>query len=106
VHLNFSFSDRANDVAVDFRVKLPAGVAFVANNENGAVRAHGLTGPIKAHTVNGECELETAGACEASTVNGSVHATLGRLAPHDHLDFSTVNGSITLALPAAADADL
>jgi hypothetical protein len=106
VHLNFSLSDRANDVEVNFRVKVPAGVAFVANNENGAVRAHGLAGPIKAHTVNGECELETAGNCEASTVNGSVHASIGRLAPHDDLAFSTVNGSVTLALPAAADANV
>jgi DUF4097 and DUF4098 domain-containing protein YvlB len=104
--LSFGFSDRANDVEVNFRIRVPAGVAFVANNENGAVRALGLTGPVKVHTVNGECELETAGSGEASTVNGSVRATIGRLSPHDGLAFSTVNGSVTLALPAAADADV
>ena len=106
VHLNFSFSDRANDVDVDFRIKVPAGVAFTANNVNGAVRVRGLTGPLKVHTVNGECEIETAGSGQASTVNGSVHASIGRAGAHDDLTFSTVNGSITLALPEATDAEV
>ena len=104
--MHVSFSEPANDVEVDFHVKLPAGVAFTANNVNGAVRVRGLSGRLKVHTVNGECEIETAGSGQASTVNGSVHATIGRADAHDDLGFSTVNGSIVLALPAALDADV
>jgi hypothetical protein len=102
----FGLRNPGSDVQVDFHVRVPAGVAFTANNVNGAVRVHGLTGKLSAHTVNGECEIETAGSGEASTVNGSVHATIGRADANDDLNFSTVNGSITLALPAAIDVDV
>ena len=70
------------------------------------MRVRGLSGKLKVHTVNGECEIETAGSGQASTVNGSVHATIGHADAHDELVFSTVNGSIVLALPAALDAEV
>ncbi len=104
--MHLGFSDRANDVVVDFHVKVPPGVAFTANNVNGAVRVRGLTGSLKVHTVNGECEIETAGSGQASTVNGSVHATLGKVGASDDLSFSTVNGSIVLAMPSSTDAEV
>lgn len=103
--IGLSFQDRANDVNVDFHVQVPAGVKLVANNVNGAVRAHGLAAPVKAHTVNGTCEIETASSGEATTVNGAVRATVRKLAASDELSFHTVNGSITLDLPANANAD-
>lgn len=95
-----------NDVSVDFTVKVPAGVIFSANTVNGAIHTEALSGPIRARTVNGSCEIETAQSGEASTVNGSVKATIGRLSSKDKLDFQTVNGSITLHLPDAFDAVL
>lgn len=95
-----------SDVSVDFTVKVPAGVTFAANTVNGGVTARSLGGPVKARTVNGTCDIETSQSGEASTVNGSVRATLGRVSARDELDFSCVNGSITLNLPAGFDADL
>ena len=91
---------------VDFKVRVPAGVTFDANTVNGAVTARSLSGPVRAHTVNGTCDIETAQSGEASTVNGNVTARIGRVAAADRLDFSTVNGSITLRLPDRFDADL
>jgi hypothetical protein len=105
-HLGFSFSDRAKDVNVDFHVTVPSGVAFTANNVNGGVHVHGLSARVKARTVNGECVIETAGSGQASTVNGAVRAAIGRLSPDDELAFHTVNGSITIQLPADANAEL
>lgn len=95
-----------NDVSVEFKVRVPAGVTFAANTVNGGVTTHALGGPVRAHTVNGACDIETSQGGEASTVNGSVHATLGRVPANDRLEFSCVNGSITLELPAGLDADL
>jgi hypothetical protein len=95
-----------SDVAVDFHVKVPAGVAFNANTVNGRVAAHGLTGTLRAHTVNGACDISTLGTGEATTVNGSVKATIGRLERGKDLSFKTVNGSITLGLPEGVDAEL
>ena len=104
--LGLSFADRAGDVEVDFRVTVPAGVKFEANNVNGAVHVSGLRGPVRARTVNGACDIQTEGSGEASTVNGAVHANVGRLAASDALSLHTVNGSITVTLPADASAEV
>ena len=42
-----------NDVVVDFRVRVPAGIRFVGRTVNGEIDAVGLKGPAEAHTVNG-----------------------------------------------------
>ena len=104
--LGLSFSDRANDVEVEFHVTVPAGVAFTANNVNGGIRVRGLQGRVKARTVNGECDIETTGSGQASTVNGAVRASIGRLAASDEVSFHTVNGTITLQLPSDANAEV
>ncbi|MCC6651977.1 MAG: hypothetical protein IT348_12570 [Candidatus Eisenbacteria bacterium] len=103
---NMHRNTRNNDVQVDFTVRVPAGLTFDANTVNGAVRAIGLNGPVRAHTVNGECEIETSQSGEASTVNGGVRATIGKVGAREKLDFNTVNGSITLLLPDGIDARL
>ena len=95
-----------SDVKVEFHVNVPAGVNLVANTINGDVHVRGLTGGVRARTVNGECEIETAGRGEASTVNGSVFATIGHADASDTLAFKSVNGSVTLSLPAGLDADV
>jgi hypothetical protein len=105
-HLDFSFREHSNDVSVDFHVTMPAGVTLKANNVNGGIHAHGFTGRVRARTVNGECAIETAGSGEASTVNGAVRADIGHLSPEDECSFRTVNGSITLSLPADVNAEV
>jgi DUF4097 and DUF4098 domain-containing protein YvlB len=96
-----------NDVSVRFTVRVPPGVRFVGRTVNGGVAAEGLTGDVAARTVNGEVRLSTAGRrAEAETVNGSITAALGRANGTEPLIFKTVNGSITVELPAAANADL
>src|SRR4029077_8432293 len=54
----------------------------------------------EAHTVNGSIRVSTSGSAEASTVNGSLTAAMGRALWTDALEFHTVNGGITLDLPA------
>jgi len=104
--LGLSLEDRANDVVVDFHVEVPAGVKFVAHDVNGPVRARGLHGPVDAKTVNGACDIETDHDGQVSTVNGAVRASIGRLDANDRLSFRTVNGSITLVLPADVNAEV
>lgn len=98
-------STENNDVTVRFTVRVPAGVFFDARSVNGEIDAQGLRGDVDASTVNGGVTLSTSGVAEASTVNGSIRATLGR-ADFRHAEFSTVNGSITLELPADLNAEL
>lgn len=97
---------RNNDVAVEFTVKVPAGLAFVARTVNGSVRAERLLGDVAAYTVNGAVRLEAAGHARAETVNGSIRATLGRADWKDGTSFETVNGAVRVTLPAATDASV
>jgi putative adhesin len=103
---HWSSSTEDNDVAVDFTVHLPAGLHLYANTVNGDIEAEGLGGNVKASTVNGGIRLSTKGYGEAVTVNGSIYASLGRADWTDGVDFHTVNGGITLELPASFSAEV
>ena len=69
---------RDNDVNVEFRVKVPAGVRFVGRTVNGGIEASGIPADAEAHTVNGGVELDATGTARAETVNGGITARLGR----------------------------
>ncbi len=99
-------SSRDNDTNVNFTVRVPAGVGFIGRTVNGAVDGEALQGNTEAHTVNGSIRLVTTGLANATTVNGSINATVGRADWPDGADFKTVNGEITLKLPAVVNAEL
>jgi len=88
--------------SVDFTVRVPKGVHFVARTVNGLVEANSLDADTEAHTVNGNLRLCTAGTAQGETVNGSIIASVGRIT--EPLKFSTVNGGITLEMPREASA--
>jgi hypothetical protein len=95
-----------NDVAVTWTVKVPPGVKLAARTVNGEIVARGLGAEVRAETVNGSIAIATASWAEATTVNGSITASLGRGDWSKGLEFETVNGSITLDLPDALNADV
>jgi Toastrack DUF4097 len=97
---------RDNDTVVHFDVHVPYGVAFTGRTVNGEVNGEGLQGDVNVHTVNGSVRIETTGTAVANTVNGSVHVSMGRADWANGASFKTVNGGITLMLPAVFDADL
>lgn len=97
---------RNNDVNVEFTIRVPRGVHFVGRTVNGDVDAESLPGDVDAHSVNGGIRLTSAGIATASTVNGSITATLGRADWSGTNRFKTVNGAITLDLPALLSAEL
>lgn len=95
-------SVKDNDVDVEWTVRVPAGVELAARTVNGRVDAIGLSAPAYAHTINGPISIETTSRADASTVNGSITARIGRAEWDGSMDFNTVNGGITLYLPASA----
>jgi hypothetical protein len=89
------------DVSVEFTVKLPAGVKVDVSTVNGSVDVAGARAEVSAHTVNGGVETVTSvGPVNAGTVNGDVDVRIDRLTGDDDLEFNTVNGSVTVTLPA------
>jgi hypothetical protein len=97
---------RDNDVQVDFRVKVPAGVHFVGRTVNGGIEARRLPSDAAVYTVNGGIDVDAAGLVRASTVNGGINAAVGRADWEGDLEFRTVNGGITLALPEDVGAEV
>jgi len=95
-----------NDVEVDFTVRVPRGVHFAGKTVNGNVAADSLSGNVAARSVNGDVEVSTTGHAEASSVNGTIRAAMGRADWIGTLKFSSVNGSITLVLPADLSAEV
>jgi len=89
-----------NDVTVEFRVRVPAGVRFIGRTVNGQVEAASLKSGVEAHTVNGNVHITTSGIAQGKTVNGSITASLGSANWTNTLEFETVNGSIQVDLPA------
>jgi hypothetical protein len=96
---------RNNDVSVHFVVRIPPTARVDASTVNGEMIVDGTSADISASTVNGNVEARsTAGRVEASTVNGDVMVRTA--APESGLDYSTVNGSVTIELPANINAEV
>ena len=74
-------------------------------NTNGAVRTEGVRRLAKMKTVNGSIEVIGGSSIrDAETTNGSIQAAL--IPGSDPMNFSTVNGSITLSVSTGANADV
>jgi hypothetical protein len=97
---------RDNDVTVEFTVRVPAGVRFTGRTVNGDVTADGLSAPVSVRTVNGDVEFSTSSYGDAQTVNGSIRGNFGNTSWSETVSFKTVNGSVTVALPADASTDV
>jgi hypothetical protein len=95
-----------NDVEVSWTIRVPAGVNFEGYSVNGDVIVLSLASDVRAGTVNGDVEVSTSGVAEASTVNGSVRASMGRADWTGTVKFSTVNGGITVEVPGDLNADI
>jgi hypothetical protein len=95
-----------NDVSVRFTVRVPAGVTLIGKTVNGQIDAMRLNGDVVLTTVNGSIGFSTTGGGRATTVNGSIQGEMGRADWSDTLTMTTVNGSITLTLPATLNTDV
>jgi DUF4097 and DUF4098 domain-containing protein YvlB len=70
------------------------------------VAAESLKSDVEAYTVNGKVKISTTGSARARTINGSIEAALLSPMLTKSPQFSTVNGGITLQVPARASATL
>lgn len=90
-----------DDVAVDFTVMVPPGVKVLAATVNGDVSITGATDEVDAESVNGRVDASTQGGpVRATSVNGAVAAQMHSVANAGRLEYSSVNGSVRVTLPA------
>ncbi|MCU0636566.1 MAG: DUF4097 family beta strand repeat-containing protein [Gemmatimonadaceae bacterium] len=101
------WSNDNNDVSVEFVVKVPDGVHVDVGTVNGGVEIQGVGGDVVARTVNGDVEGgSTGGPVRARTVNGSVRVRMSTVGTANDLSYETVNGSVTVELPASLGASV
>lgn len=106
-HHHHHWDDEDDDVQVEFTVQLPKGVNIGTSTVNGGVAIDGATGKVEAKAVNGSVEASTLGGpVEASTVNGDVEVHMRSTSDVQNLEYSTVNGSVTVYLPTPLNADI
>jgi Toastrack DUF4097 len=100
--------DSGVDVQVEFRVHVPYRVLLgEVATVNGSVRVSNIEGAGRIRSTNGNVEvLDSAGRFSARTTNGNVRLELRRLTDGEPMALETVNGSIVLALPPDAQANL
>lgn len=82
------------------------GAEVRANTVNGGLVVRNAGGPVRASTVNGGVDVNTSiGPVTAETVNGDVDARMATLQGDDDMNFKTVNGSVSIYVPARFDAN-
>jgi DUF4097 and DUF4098 domain-containing protein YvlB len=100
--------DKGVEVAVEYLVHVPhsAHVDRLAT-VNGTLRVSAVSNIGDLRTVNGNIEVyDGEGALRAHVTNGNVHIEMARLLGSEATVAETTNGSVLLALPADAQADL
>jgi hypothetical protein len=92
----------------EFTIVVPRGTAVVVNsNFGGDVSIAGVTGNIEVKSLNGEVHLEdVAGAALVETMSGEISASVRELHDGKPLSFTSMNGEVTLHLPADAKANV
>ena len=96
------------EVAVEYTIHVPHGARLEhIGTVNGTLRVAGVEWVEDLHTVNGNIEVfDASGSMHAHTTNGNVHLELVHLRDKDGFSAETTNGSLVLAVPSDAQADL
>jgi DUF4097 and DUF4098 domain-containing protein YvlB len=98
---------KSAEANVQYQLSVPRHVNLAIENVNGSVTANDVGGDLKIETVNGRISLaRTAGRLELTTVNGRIQAQMRELSVKGTHSIDTVNGSVTLQLPATSRAQL
>lgn len=102
------FSHGNNSGSVKYEVIVPVSTRLDSvETVNGGVSISGVSGKVVAESVNGDLEIgDLQGDVDLSTVNGSIEAGFYMLGEQQRVKIETVNGRVTVNLPADADVEI
>lgn len=90
----------------DIRITMTAGKVDVSTG-NGELEIEGATGPVRANTGNGRVYVITStGPVNARTGNGEIDVRMKTLSNATDMEFTTGNGSVTVALPSTFNGEI
>jgi hypothetical protein len=99
-------NSRANDVNVEFAIRVPRGVLVTMTTLNGGITTGPLHNVVTATTATGNIDVATTEFASAHSRSGDVHVSMGRTAWADTLQLSSMSGSIRVTLPDDARVDV
>lgn len=100
------FNFGGNSGSVSYEIVVPENTRLDSiETVNGEIEIAGVRGDVSVDTTNGDINLNNLrGSLEADTVNGSIDAAFDSLGGDQRIQAETVNGRVTLRLPADASA--
>lgn len=105
---NHWFSHGNNSGSVRYEVIVPVNTRLDSvETVNGNLNISGVSGEVMAETVNGDLDVsDLSGDVGLSTVNGGIEAVFSKLESQQRVKIETVNGRVTVNLPADADVQI
>lgn len=102
------FGFNSGSGSVSYEIVVPADTQLDSiDTVNGEIEIEGIAGDVSADTTNGGINVTgLRGNFRGDTVNGSIDATFDTLGGNQRVVADTVNGRITLRLPADASAEI
>lgn len=93
---------------ITWTIKVPKGVAVDLRTVNGGVKMVGLQGDVRARATNGGITGNrlVAANVDAAVTNGGVEIELATAAASGSIELESVNGGVSLTLPAESKADI
>lgn len=102
------FGFNSGSGSVSYEIFAPADTQLDSiDTVNGEIEIEGIAGDVNADTTNGGINVTgLRGSFRGDTVNGSIDANFEKLGGNQRVIADTVNGRITLRLPANASAEI
>jgi DUF4097 and DUF4098 domain-containing protein YvlB len=102
----FSFGHYSGQIK--YNVTVPSGTVLESvETVNGDVTISGVSGKVVAESVSGELNIsDLADDVRLTTVNGGINAAFSRCGGQQNIRAETINGRITMTLPADADVSI
>lgn len=86
---------------------VPVNVSLQLKSVSGSIHVDGVHGEVDASTTNASVDVtNVSGTVVADTTNGSIRASMDQVDPSKPISFSSVNGSIHVALPSTLKANV
>jgi len=117
---SYSFSEKDNVATLEygtngrgsgratFKITVPRTTAVIISNAwGGDVACSDLTGDVEVKSLNGEVRLDNIAAGAAvETMNGAIHASISKLHEGRSICCTSMNGAITIRVPADSKANV
>jgi beta-lactamase regulating signal transducer with metallopeptidase domain len=97
-------NSRANDVEVEFAVRVPRGVLVTLTTANGRITTGPLQSVVTATTMSGDIDVVTTEFASAHSKSGDVRVSMGRTEWEGSLQLSSLSGNVRVTLPEDARA--